>query len=71
MTKFLKMTILVNLEKVTQIHLNRHYYIFAINLPSQTFLGTFDFTYVTKFWKITHMGVREIIRIFMFGGLLL
>ena len=28
-------------------------------------------TYVTEFWKITHMGVREIIRIFMFSGLLI
>ena len=27
--------------------------------------------YVTEFWKITHMGVREIIRIFMFSGLLI
>ena len=26
---------------------------------------------VTEFWKITHMGVHEIIRIFMFSGLLL
>ena len=27
--------------------------------------------YVTEFWKITHMGAREIIRIFMFSGLLI
>ena len=27
--------------------------------------------YVTEFWKITHMGVREIIRIFMFSVLLI
>ena len=23
---------------------------------------------MTEFWKITHMGAREIIRIFMFSG---
>ena len=27
--------------------------------------------YVTEFWKITHMVVHEIIRIFMFGVLLI
>ena len=27
--------------------------------------------YVTEFWKITHMGMREITRIFMFSGLLI
>ena len=27
--------------------------------------------YVTEFWKITHIGAREIITIFMFGGLLI
>ena len=26
---------------------------------------------VTEFWKITHMGEHEIIRIFMFSGLLI
>ena len=29
------------------------------------------YSYVTEFWKITHMGVRGIIRIFMFSGLLI
>ena len=29
------------------------------------------YKYVTKFWKITHMGAREIIRISMFSGLLI
>ena len=27
--------------------------------------------YVTEFWKITHMGAHEIIRIFMFSVLLI
>jgi len=30
-----------------------------------------DCSYVTEFWKITHTGVCEIIRIFMIGGFLL
>ena len=29
------------------------------------------YSYVTEFWKITHMGARGIIRIFMFSGLLI
>ena len=28
-------------------------------------------TNATEFWKITHMGTHEIIRIFMFSGLLI
>ena len=27
--------------------------------------------FVTEFWKIIHMGTREIIKIFMFSGLLI
>ena len=38
---------------------------------SLTDISYIKLVYVTEFWKITHMGVHEIIRIFMFSGLLI
>ena len=47
-----------------------------VKLPSQPFQRlSLDFagpySYVTEFWKITHMSVHEIIRIFVIDGFLL
>ena len=36
-----------------------------------TKLYTYTSLFVTEFWKITHMGAHEIIRIFMFSELLI
>ena len=40
------------------------------NHCSYTVIG-FCYIFVTEFWKITHMGMPEIIKIFMFSELLL